>query len=395
VRYRIDLHGAAADTESLVIEAEDEAAALAEVEIRGVRVLRLTALDSSALIPLQPTRFPLSLFCQELLSLLDAGLSLPEALQVLVKKEKQAGVKSVLSAVQQGLRDGRSLSASLALYPGCFPELFLAGVRASETTGGLVSSLQRYLDYQQQFDAIRKKLVSASVYPLVLVVAGSCVALFLLGYVVPRFSVVFESSGHEIPFASRAMLDIGSWLYGHWQGALAVFLALVSALVFAFLQASFRQHLLTRILRLPFLREQATIFFLSRFYRALGLLLQSGIPLVKALNMARGMLSPSQQARLAQVIQDVQEGQTFSIALARQNLSTPVADSLLAVGERSGRMDEMLERCARFHDDEIGRYVDVASKLLEPVLMAIIGIAVGAIVVLMYMPIFDLAGSIE
>jgi general secretion pathway protein F len=394
VRYRIDLLGTAAGAEPVVMEAADEAAALALAEARGARVLRVTALDAAKPAQ-QPIRFPIALFCQELLSLLDAGLSLPEAVQVLVNKEKQESVKAVLSAVQHSLRDGRNFSESLGQFPACFPELFLAGVRASETTGGLSEALQRFLDYQQQFDAIRKKLVSASIYPLVLVGVGGCVALFLLGYVVPRFSVVFESSGHEVPFASRIMLDIGSWVYAHWQAVLIAFTSVAATVIFALMQSTIRQRLLERLLQLPLLREQATIFYLSRFYRALSLLLKAGIPLVKALGMARGMLAPTQQEKLSLVILQVQQGQAFSAALSRHGLGTAVADSLLAVGERSGRLDDMLERCARFHDEELSRYVDVASKLLEPLLMTIIGIAVGAIVVLMYMPIFDLAGSIE
>jgi general secretion pathway protein F len=393
VRFRIDLQAGA--TEPLVIDAVDEAAALAQAEARGARVLRLTALDSQEPVPVVPGRFPLVLFCQEMLSLLDAGLSLPEALPVLVAKEKHSGVKAMLAAILQSLRDGQSFSEALRRYPGCFPDLFLAGVRASETTSGLSSALQRYLDYQQQFDLIRKKLVSASIYPAVLLAVGSAVALFLVGYVVPRFSVVFESSGHEIPLVSRLLLGMGAWLHEHWQGALFSFVAVLGGSIFALSQAAIRQRLLLLVLRLPFLREHATIFFLSRFYRAVSLLLQSGLPLVKALGMARGMLNIEQQQRLDVATRLVQEGQPFSAALARQGLTTPVADSLLAVGERSGRLDDMLERCARFHDEELGRTVEIASKLLEPILMTIIGVAVGVIVVLMYMPIFDLAGSIE
>lgn len=396
MRFRIDLQAAATGAEPMIIEAEDEAMALMLAESRGMRVRRLTALDAgSVAVPEQPAHFPLSLFCEELLSLLDAGLSLPEAMQVLVKKERQSAVRAVFVSVQQSLNDGRSFSDSIGRFPGCFPELFLAGIRASETTGGMQTSLRRYLDYQQRFDAIRKKLVSASVYPLVLLAVGSAVALFLLGYVVPRFSVVFESTGHDIPLASRIMLEIGAWLYAHWQGALLGFVIVVAGTAFLLMQAAVRQRLLLAVLRLPLLREQARIFYLSRFYRALSLLLQSGIPLAKALGMARGMLDPVQQLQLDQVSQQVQEGQPFSASLSRFGLGTAVADSLLAVGERSGRLDDMLERCARFHDDELGRYVDIASKLLEPALMTIIGVGVGVIVVLMYMPIFDLAGSIE
>lgn len=392
MRFRVEV---LAHPEAIDVDADSAAAAVALVEARGGQVLRVSALDADAAIASRPARLSLLLFCQELLSLLEAGLSLPEAMPVLVAKERQPDSRAMLADILQLLRSGQSFSEALRRYPTCFPELFLAGIRASETTSGLPEALQRYIDYEQQFAVIRKKLVSASIYPAVLIVVGSLVGLFLIGYVVPRFSVVFESSGRDIPAMSRWLLDMGATLHAHWQAGLSVLVGLLGLMIFAALQVSVRQQVIGLLLKAPLLRERATLFFLSRFYRAVSLLLQSGLPLVKALTLARGLLGIEQQPRLDAAIRSIQEGQSCSVALARSQLSTVVADSLLAVGERSGRLPDMLARCAQFHDDELAREVDMASRLLEPILMTIIGVGVGAIVVLMYMPIFDLAGSLE
>ena len=146
---------------------------------------------------------------------------------------------------------------------------------------------------------------------------------------------------------------------------------------------------------LPWLAAKAKEFRLARFFRAVSLLLAAGISLPRALGMVSGLLSPSQQPGLARARLAVEQGQSLSEALMGAGLASPVAESLIKVGERSGQLADMLERTARFQDDDFARWVDWASRLLEPLLMALIGLVVGAVVVLMYMPIFDLAGSLQ
>jgi len=339
--------------------------------------------------------FPLLLFSQELLALLEAGLNLTEALTTLEAKEKHALPRLVLGRVLDGLRQGRNLSDVLASMPEQFPTVYVATVRASERTGNLPASLARYVAYQQQFEVLRKKLVSASIYPAMLLIVGGFVTLFLLGYVVPRFAVVFESAGREMPWLSGVMLAVGKWLHGHWQIGLASLAASTGTLIFALRRPQSRAWLLGQVLRLPFIAPKVEEFRLARFYRAVGLLLAAGIALPRAMSMVAGLLSPAQQPRLASCRQAIDQGQSFAVALAAADLANPVALSLIKVGERSGQMAEMLERSARFADDDFARWVDWTSRLLEPLLMTLIGVVVGTVVVLMYMPIFDLAGSLQ
>ena len=148
------------------------------------------------------------------------------------------------------------------------------------------------------------------------------------------------------------------------------------------------------MLRLPWLDAKAQEFRLARFYRAVSLLLASGIALTRAMGMVTGLLSRAQQPALQAARLAVEQGRSLSDALLAQGLASPVADSLIRVGERSGQLADMLERTARFHDEDFARWIDWASRLLEPVLMALIGLVIGAIVVLMYIPIFELAGSL-
>jgi len=156
-----------------------------------------------------------------------------------------------------------------------------------------------------------------------------------------------------------------------------------------------RRWIGTRLWSIPAIGERMRLYQLARFYRTLGMLLRGGTPVVTALDMAAGLLSPALRGSLALAAQSIREGRAISDAMSANNLTTPVGLRMLRVGERSGRMDEMMERVAAFYDDEISRWVDWFTKLFEPLLMAVIGVVIGAIVVLMYLPVFELAGSIQ
>ena len=242
---------------------------------------------------------------------------------------------------------------------------------------------------------MRKKLVSAAIYPSMLLIVGGFVALFLLGYVVPKFSAVYESSGREMPGLSALLLAFGNTIHHHWQISLTVLVGVFAGLFGWLRHPKGRASLLNAILSTRWLKVKAQEFRLARLYRAVSLLLASGIALPRALAMVGGMLTAQQQAALSATRLAVDQGQSFSESLQQAGLATPVARSLIKVGERSGQLAEMLERSAKFHDEEFARWVDWASRLLEPVLMTIIGVVIGAIVVLMYMPIFELAGSLQ
>ncbi|SFX93125.1 general secretion pathway protein F [Janthinobacterium lividum] len=397
MQFHLQVQGPAG-SQALAIDAASEAEAIRAAVRGGWRVLAVDAgatSDTGAALRPGKQGLPLLQFSQELLALLEAGLNLGEAMATLHNKETRAGAKATLAAIVLTLQQGLSFSDTLAGFPDIFPDIYIATVHAAERSGNLPEALARFVAYQLQFDAIRKKLISAAIYPCMLLVVGGLVTLFLLGYVVPKFSVVYESSGREIPWMSQMLLGFGQTLAAHpllCAGALA---AVVGAVVFGIANRAMRMALVLRLLRLPVLAAKAAEFRLARFYRALSLLLHAGIPLHKALAMVGPMLLPAQQEQLAQARRAVQEGMPFSTALEQAGMATPVAQSLLKVGENTGRLGDMLERSAKFHDEEFARWVDWASRLLEPLLMTIIGVVIGGVVVLMYMPIFELAGSLS
>ncbi len=380
----------------ITLEAAHAEDAAAQARRQGHTVLAVTPASALALPGWKRRyRFPLDLFSRELLALLGSGLSLVESLQTLAEKESRGEARRVLEQVLEHIYQGEALSAALARYPDAFPALYVATVRASEKTSDLPEALSRYLAYSAQFETLRKKITAAAIYPVLLLVVGGLVAFFLLGWVVPRFAAIYEGNLHNLPLASRLLMQWGGLVQHHVGLVGGVLLALVVGAWQLLRQPGLRAALSRRIWRLPGIGEKLRVFQLTRFYRTVGMLLSGGIPVVTALGMAEGMLHPELRVRLAGAARDIRDGKPISQAMVRSGLTTPVAVRMLRVGERSGRMGEMMEAIAAFHDEELSRSVDWFTRLIEPLLMALIGLTIGLIVVLLYMPIFELASSLE
>jgi len=340
-------------------------------------------------------KFPLALFSQELLALLEAGLNLVESIETLAEKESRSQVKTALDALLQALYQGQTFSTALEQQPAIFPVLYVATVRASEKTGDLAESLGRYVSYEQQIGLVKKKIISASIYPILLIAVGGLVIFFLLGFVVPKFSQIYEDTGSNLPFLSQLLLQWGVFLENHGKTFLMVLAASLAAVIYALSQASVRKWLMQQFWRIPAIGERLRIFQLARFYRTLGMLLKGGTPIVAALGSVAGLLDVSLKANMQNATLAIQQGQPVSSAMEQAGLTTPVALRMLRVGERGGKIGDMMERVAAFYDEELSRWIEWFTKLFEPLLMLFIGLVIGVVVLLLYMPIFELAGSVQ
>ncbi|HSO06738.1 MAG TPA: type II secretion system F family protein [Pelomicrobium sp.] len=397
MRYLVKALRASGDVVTVVCDAPDRDDAAQQAARQGLDVLSVRRAAGLAVSRWWPRRdrFPLVLFSQELISLLDAGLPMVEALETLAEKEHSSQTGRLLREVLQHLYEGRTLSYALEQFPQTFPMLFIATVRASEKTSDLKEALSRYVEYQTQVERVKRQVVSASIYPFLLLGIGTLVTVFLLFYVVPKFSRIYEDIGGDLPFLSRVLMAWGSAMESQGALVLALLAAVVALAAYGVTRPSFRQRVVPRLWDLPVIGERLKIYELSRFYRTLGMLLRSGIPMVSALDMAGGLLSPALRSGMERAAARIREGQSVSQAMQDQGLTTAVAVRLLRVGERSGRMGQMVERTAQFYEDETARWIDWVTRLFEPLLMAAIGIVIGIIVLLLYLPIFELAGSIQ
>lgn len=384
------------NVEALDFQAPDEAAAVRGIEGRGYTVLSVRAKRAAGL-PWRRSgeRFPVALFSQELRALVGAGLPLLEAIETLAQKEKRKEFRVVLGRICVLLREGRPLSAALEEFPQAFSPLYVATVKAAEKTSDLAPALARYVAYASQLEAVRKRIVNASIYPALLVAVGGMVGLFLLLYVVPRFGHIYQERGADLPLFSRLLLAWGKAVDQNGPLVLGVLAGLVVLCTHLLRREYVRRAIGDALWRLPAIGERLKVYQLARFYRTIGMLLRGGMPLPRALDMGAELLHPLLRHRLHAANQAISEGRGVTASLDAHGLVTPVAVRMLAAGEKGGNMGEMLEQVAAFHDEELARWVDWFTRLFEPILMAVIGLVIGVIVVLMYMPIFELAGSLQ
>jgi general secretion pathway protein F len=381
---------------SLLLDARDARDANEQAQAQGYMVVGVQPLRAlSWPQSLGTARFPLVLFTQELLALLRSGISLLEAIETLTEKESRGATATVLAGIAQRLKQGQSFSSSLQGFPQTFPDLYVSTVRASERSGGLPEALARYVAYQTQLDGVKKHLVSASIYPAILIVVGGLVCMFLLGYVVPRFSHIYEDIGGDLPWLTRVLMAWGAFVEKRGLLLLGFVGGIVATLVVWLRQPSAKVWIGRQLERIPALGERARVYQLTRFYRTVGMLLAGGTAVTQALGMVSGLLDQQLRQRLELATRSIREGQPISVSLHGQRLTTPVALRMLRVGERTGQMGEMMERIAVFHEEELARWVERFTRIFEPLLMALIGVVIGGIVVLMYFPIFELAGSMH
>jgi len=395
MRFNVKAMRAGEGVTALALEAANESDAMRQAESQGYTVLKVGTRSGFTALKRSSSQFPLVLFSHELLALLDAGLALVEAVETLAEKEHRPEVKRVLTQVIEHLYEGKTLSQALEHFSQAFPPLYVATVRAAERTGDLKEALQRYIAYQVQIETVKKKLVSASIYPVLLVGVGGLVTLFLMGYVVPKFSRIFEDVGGDIPLLSRLMIKWGVFMEAHALQMGVAALALLAATVYLARLPGTRRWVGRKLWAIPAIGERMRVYQLARFYRTVGMLLNGGIPVVTALEMVEGLLHTTLRGLLRSAALDIREGKPMSQAMEAHNLTTPVSLRMLRVGERTGRMGEMMERIAAFYDEEMARWVEWFTRLFGPILMLVIGVIIGGIVVLMYMPIFELAGSIQ
>lgn len=375
------------------VSAADMREAGARLAAQGMGMLSISR--AGTLDGARESKFALTQFAQELRSLLDSGVSLIEALETLGEKEPRAQTRQVFEHLAGMLAEGRTFSAALESNGTVFPALFVATVRASERTGDLGYALARFVAYRQQQELVRGRLINAAIYPALLLAVGSLVILFLLAYVVPRFASVYADIGGDLPLLSQWLLAAGTALDRH---ALAFALAaagLIAALVLAARTRAAAAWFGAALWKLEFVAARLLTYQLARFFRTCGMLVRGGVPVVTALAMSEGLLQAHLRPALRSAVTRVREGQPLSAALETARLTTPVIQRMLRVGEKTGDLGVMMERIAVFYDAEVERAAEWLTRLVSPLLMLAMGLVIGAVVVLMYLPIFQLAEQVR
>ncbi|MFM2118604.1 MAG: hypothetical protein RL722_72 [Pseudomonadota bacterium] len=336
-------------------------------------------------------------FARDMSLMLRSGLSVMEALNTARERAGGAAGK-VVDGLLARLNQGDSLSQALQVG-GHFSPALLASVKASEMTGDLGESLERYAANAMRMRLMRAKLVSALVYPLLLIGVAFLVVLFLLVYVVPRFAMVLESSQQELPALSQVLIAIGHTLNDVqgpvWGGIGALFLLAAWRIWSIARSGQLAATAVSLATRMPWLRDLVRAFGLGQMTRSAAMLTRSGIPALRALAMCRELLTPPDRPGLDQALANASAGAPLAASLHTEGLLDNLGLRVLRVAEQTGALDLALDRLADIHETQLERQLERAGRLIEPIVMLGIGLVVGGIVVLMYLPIFQLASSIQ
>lgn len=335
-------------------------------------------------------------FNQELLVLLRSGLPILQIFDTQIEQMEAGNFRDILSEIREEIKGGSSLSDAFAKFPRFFPSLYIASIKAGEKTGDLPETMSRFLEYQKRVEAIQAKVRSASFYPLLLTTAAVVVVVFLMLFVVPRFTQIYADANVELPLMTQVLIGI-SELIGHYWYLLLIALIVAVPLIKSLLRSSRGRLRVDRLLlRVPFVGGLKTDYALSGFNRTLGTTLASGTPLVPAMQMSRGTLNNlSLEQAMVQAVRQVEEGTSLSDALAQTGFFPPLALRMVSVGETSGSLTEMLSDIADYYEAAVEQRLTQLTTMIEPILMMVMGFMIAFIIVAMYVPIFQLAGTIS
>ncbi len=397
----------AADYQGQIVEGSLEAAEESQV---------IAKLHEGGLVPLRvvpaaeagrewPIRLDLSLsdwrgrvrgrhllvFTQELSTLLSAGMPLDRCLLTLSHLTDQPKLKAAISDILQAVQRGKSLAEGLAEHSEIFPPIYVNMVKAGEAGGVLDTVLARLVEYQERMEQLKEELRSALTYPVVLTAVSLLSVVFLITYVMPKFAGIFADIGAALPLPTRALLFLSDAMTSAWMIPLALVIGGGSVLGVSYVRTRRRSSYDQWKLRLPILGDIIRKIEVGRFARTLGTLLRSGVPMLQSLEITRQIATNTVIAGcVADVQVGVREGAGVARPLGQAGVFPPMAIQMIAVGEETGKLDEMLVKVADHFDREIRARMKRLTGLLEPALILLMGVMVGAIVISMLLGVFSI-----
>ena len=385
-----------------VYAAESEDRLRREFEDKGLYVLAINRAGRLALGSLSlPTRSKIAtreflVFNQELATLLKAGMPLVQSLDILRRRVSNPLFKAVLDDVHERVRAGSSLSESFEAHGALFPGVYTASLMAGEKSGNLEQVIRRYVAYVKVVETVRRKTISALIYPAVLLGLSLVVVSILVLRVVPQFSGYYEQFGKELPLSTRIIVSISNFALAYF-GVIVVALVATGVTIWLWLKRPGQRERFDRwILGLPALGPVARKFATSQASRTLATLLGGGIPLVNAIDVAARSIKNQYMAReLHTASQQVREGRALAAAMTDSGAFPDVALKMVEVGEQTGALQEMLNSLSDFFDEEIETNLDRFVTLVEPILLIIMGIVIAGLLLALYMPLFNLSNVIR
>src|SRR6266403_3016807 len=340
----------------------------------------------------------LMIFTRQLATLIDSGLPLLRALNVLAKQERDSVLKHTIDKLAESVQGGSTFSESLAQYPLIFNDLYVNMVKAGEVGGVLELVLTRLAEFQEKAAKIKNKVAAAMVYPLIVMTMAVAIMGLLLVFIVPKFEAIFHDMLGDKPLPAITLFVIGvsGFVQNHWEILLGGLFAVVVAYKLVARTRSGRRILDRLKLRAPLFGDLIRKTAISRFSRTLGTLVTSGVPILQALTITRETAGNSVIARaISQVHDSVKEGESIVQPLEASGVFPPMVISMIDVGEETGQLPEMLLKIAEVYDDEVDNSVAALTSMLEPIMIVFLALVVGTIVIALFMPLISIISGLQ
>lgn len=331
-------------------------------------------------------------FSSQLSTMISAGLALPRSMNIIAAQTDNQYLKSIFYNINRDLEEGLSFSLSLEKYPEVFDDLFVNVVKSGESTGNLELVLKRLAQKLEKDQNISSKLFSAMIYPLFIVLAVVAVGWLLLVKIVPQIEVIFAEANATLPWTTRALIATGHFLASFWWLVLFIIVLLVIIGRLYLRSEQGREFYARMQIYLPGFRKVVSYVYMARFCRTLEMLFESGVPLVESINTAADvMVNYNYKRSLFRISKEVQKGVSFSLELSKDPLFPSLVGQMLAVGEQTGKSAEVMDKLARFYEDESQNAINGVYSLVEPIVMVIVGIGVAILVFAILVPIYQVA----
>jgi type IV pilus assembly protein PilC len=383
------------------IEAESRDAAIAQLRNRNYYVVQINPamdfkLDLDKLLNLKIKVKDLAVFCRQAATMIEAGIPLLQCLNILTQQTESKKLREILKAVIMDIENGKSLSEAFRIHQRYLPGIFIDMLTAGEVSGTLDQAMDRLANQFEKDHELKEKIKSAMTYPLVIGAFAFLAMVILLVVVVPIFVEIFEQVGAELPLPTRIMLGVSKACTNFW------YLILPAPLLLYFGLKSFaatdRGKVITDrlLLKLPVYGKLTQKTITARFARTLATLLKSGVPLMQSLETVENVVGNTQVTKIIKAAREnIKEGENMSPILLNASFFPPMAVNMIAIGEESGALDALLEKVAIYYEQEVETLVAKLSSIIEPLMIAGVGIMVGFIAVSIYLPLFGLSGAMQ
>ncbi|MFH1259401.1 MAG: type II secretion system F family protein [Elusimicrobiota bacterium] len=333
----------------------------------------------------------LVLFSRQLSTLVSAGVPIVQGLTILIEQIENKTFKEVVNAVREDIEAGISIAEALGKHPEAFTELYVSMVKAGEVGGILDVILERLSNYLESADKLRSKVKGAMVYPGVVLTIASAVTLFLLTVVIPTFKEIFASFGSELPAPTRILIALSEFLKSYILLIIAVPIAAFFALRQYHKTAQGQLQIDRILLKLPLFGLLLRKVAVAKFTRTLGTLVKSGVPILQALDtVAKTSGNKVVELAVMQARESIREGERIAEPLRKSKVFPPMVMQMIAIGEETGNLDMMLAKIADFYDQEVDVAVAALTSMIEPIIIVVMGVVIGAIVIAMFMPMFEM-----